>query len=283
MIWTEGKIIPPEALHIDVLDETFQHGLGLFETFRTWKGSPTLFRRHLERLQRSARDLDLPLRCEQLPDVAALHQLIAQNPPIAPGRDVDVRIRITLSGGRGIPGSAVKRSTLWMTVGPIGSPTPPGAATIKGSIQVAPDDPLARHKTLNYWRKRIGWTRAVAEGADEVLCVTPDGLVCEGTRSNLFLVQGPRLSTPGTEGPLLPGIMRRVVLDQAERLGLTIFEGRVPMESLATADEAFLTNSVAGMLPVCWLFSRELPAPGPVTQRLWSSILPWLEAGGTSP
>ncbi len=38
MIWTNGEIIPPEALRIDVRDETFQHGLGLFETLRTWKG-----------------------------------------------------------------------------------------------------------------------------------------------------------------------------------------------------------------------------------------------------
>jgi branched-subunit amino acid aminotransferase/4-amino-4-deoxychorismate lyase len=73
------------------------------------------------------------------------------------------------------------------------------------------------------------------------------------------------------------------VLEHAERLGLEVQEGRVPMESLPTADEAFLTNSVAGMLPVSQLFRRELPAPGPVTQRLWSEILPWLESGGTFP
>jgi branched-subunit amino acid aminotransferase/4-amino-4-deoxychorismate lyase len=282
MIWTEGKIIPPEELHIDVLDETFQHGLGLFETFRTWKGSPTLLPRHLQRLQRSARDLDLTLRVEQLPGDDELDQLIAKNQGIAPDLEGDLRIRITMSGGRWTPGLPLKRSTVWMTVGPLGAPAVHGAAIIKGSIQVAPDDPLARYKTLNYWRKRIAWTRAVEEGADEVLCVTPNGLVCEGTRSNIFLVESHRLSTPGTDGPLLPGIMRRVVLDHAARLGLAVFEGRVPIASLATADEAFLTSSVAGILPVCRLSSRDLPAPGPVTQRLWSDILPWLESGGSS-
>jgi branched-subunit amino acid aminotransferase/4-amino-4-deoxychorismate lyase len=282
MIWTEGKIIPAEELRIDARDETFQHGLGLFETFRTWKTSATLLPRHLERLRRSARDLDLTLRLEQLPGVSDVHTLIAQNPGIAPERDDDVRIRITLSGGRWTHPPGLKESTLWMTVGPLAARTAPRAAIIKSTVQVAPDDPLARYKTLNYWRKRIAWTRAVDEGADEVLCVTPEGLVCEGTRSNIFLVQDQRLSTPGTDGPLLPGIMRRVVLDHAERLGLAVFEGRVSLESLANADEAFLTNSVAGMLPVCRLLGRDLPAPGPVAQRLWSVILPWLESGGTS-
>jgi len=283
MIWTEGKIIPPEELHIDVRDETFQHGLGLFETFRTWKGAPTLLPRHLERLQRSARDLDLNLRLEQLPHDDEVHELIAKNQSVAPDLEGDVRIRITLSGGRWTQGPPLKRSTLWMTVGPLGAPAAHEAAVILGSIQVAPDDPLARYKTLNYWRKRLAWTRAIEEGADEVLCVTPEGLLCEGTRSNVFLVRDGRLFTPGTDGPLLPGIMRRVVLDHAGHLGLAVCEGRVPIDSLATADEAFLTSSVAGMLPVGRLLGRDLPAPGPVTQRLWSSILPWLESGGTSP
>ncbi len=77
--------------------------------------------------------------------------------------------------------------------------------------------------------------------------------------------------------------MRRVVLEHAGRLGLTVFEGWVPIDALATADEAFLTSSVMGMLPVGRLLGRDLPAPGPVTQRLWSSVLPWLDSGGNSP
>jgi branched-chain amino acid aminotransferase/4-amino-4-deoxychorismate lyase len=55
------------------------------------------------------------------------------------------------------------------------------------------------------------------------------------------------------------------------------------MESLAGADEAFLTNSVRGMLPIARLINAELPAPGPVTRRLWSDIVSWLKRGGTTP
>ena len=50
-----------------------------------------------------------------------------------------------------------------------------------------------------------------------------------------------------------------------------------------TADEAFLTSSLRGMLPIARLLDRELPAPGPMTRRLWAEILPWLESGGTIP
>ena len=42
LIWVRGEIVPDDALRISVLDRTFEHGLGLFETFRTWNGHPTL-------------------------------------------------------------------------------------------------------------------------------------------------------------------------------------------------------------------------------------------------
>jgi branched-subunit amino acid aminotransferase/4-amino-4-deoxychorismate lyase len=282
MIWANGKIIPPEALHIDVRDETFQHGLGLFETFRTWRGHPTLFLRHLERLRRSARELELKVLFDHLPDDYAVHELIAAHLQQAPEPVEAVRMRITLSGGRYDPGTPLTYSSVWMTIRSLEVPTAVHGAVIKRTILVSPDDPLARHKTLNYWRKRLAMTEAFQEGAHEVLCITPDGIVCEGTRTNFFLVRGVHLITPGLDGPLLPGIMRQVVLNHAKRLGLPIVEGRVPLESLGTADEAFLTNSVQGMLPVSRLFDRDLPAPGPVTARLWEEILPWLESGGTT-
>ena len=42
MIWVRGQIVPDDGLSISVLDRTFEHGLGLFETLRTWNGQPTL-------------------------------------------------------------------------------------------------------------------------------------------------------------------------------------------------------------------------------------------------
>jgi branched-subunit amino acid aminotransferase/4-amino-4-deoxychorismate lyase len=282
MIWANGKVMPPEALHIDVRDETFQHGLGLFETLRTWNGHATLLRRNLHRMEHSARELGLRFDSDHFPDDQAVLGLIEANRIARSGSIEDVRIRITLSGGRSDPEFPPIPSVLWMTIGALASPGANRATVIQQSIQVAVDDPLAWHKTLNYWRKRIAWTQTVERGADEVLCITPDGLVCEGTRTNIFLVLGATLITPHTDCPLLPGIMRRVVLDHAERLGLEIVEGLVPLESLETADEAFLTSSVQGMIPIARLFDRDLPTPGSVTERLWSEILPWLESGGTT-
>ncbi len=280
MIWVRGKVVPDQALQVSVFDRAFEHGLGLFETFRTWKCHPVLLDRHLERIGRSARELDLPLDQDDLPDVRAVFDLIEANrDSLAPGQDV--RLRLTLSGGLATTPSSL--SVLWMTAKPLSPPTHLSGAVITQSMQVATDDPLARHKTLNYWRKRIAQAQAIKAGSDDVLSVTPDGLICETCRANVFLVEGRRLLTPGLDGPLLPGVMRGVVLERATRLGIEVEEGPLPLERISTADEAFMTNSLSGMLPIARLLNRKLSAPGPITRQLWDETLPWLERVGTTP
>src|SRR5262249_30302419 len=175
MIWLRGEILADRELRISALDRTFEHGLGLFETFRTWDGHPTLMGRHLERMQCSALEMGLTLDPDDLPDEAAVeafrrvgseHRKEAcdggQSPPYR-----DFRLRMVLSGG--LPGG--EKSLVWMTAGAL--PPASGGARILRTMLVDPDDPLARHKTLNYWRRRIEQARAEQEGADEVLCVTP--------------------------------------------------------------------------------------------------------------
>jgi branched-subunit amino acid aminotransferase/4-amino-4-deoxychorismate lyase len=278
MIWTRGDVIPDEALRISVRDRAFEHGLGLFETFRTWNGHATLLDRHLDRMSRSAAALGLHLDRHDLPDAPAVLRLRQAS---GLSGTLDPRLRITLTGGLASTGIGGSGSTLFMTAGPLPPSAMRGGARIVRSILADPKDPLVRHKTLNYWRRRIEQDRAAEEHSDEVLCVTPNGRICEGTRTNIFLVRAGRLITPGTDGPLLDGVMRRAVIDRARQQGVEVEEGSVNLDAIDSADEAFLTNSIRGMQPVARLLHAELPAPGPATRRLWDTILPWLESGGT--
>jgi branched-subunit amino acid aminotransferase/4-amino-4-deoxychorismate lyase len=170
-----------------------------------------------------------------------------------------------------------------MAAGPLPPPPTGAGARIIKSTLVDPGDPLSHHKTLNYWRRRIELEQASERGSDEVLCMTPlDGIV-EGARSNIFLVEDGSLITPGTDEPLLDGIMRRVVIDHARGCGIPVEEVQVSYDTITLAQEAFLTNSVRGMLPVAQLLHATFPSPRPVTQLLWSKVLAWLESGGTTP
>jgi branched-chain amino acid aminotransferase len=288
MIWVAGRVVADDALRISALDRTFEHGLGLFETFRTWNGRPVLLDRHLARLSRSARELGLPLDPSALPDADAVASLLR-----AEGVAGDVVLRITLTGGTSPTGGSV----LWMRSAPL--PPPPragGAVVVRSTLRVDPDDRLARHKTLNYWARRLAYEEARAAGADEAL-LTGAGpftdLALEGSRTNLFVVIDETLITLGAAAPILPGVMRSIVLDRAPRIGLPVEErewrpfqaGVVPAEWISTgaAEEVFLTNSVRGIIPVGRACDFDYPAPGSWTRRLWEDVRAWLDSGRVRP
>jgi branched-subunit amino acid aminotransferase/4-amino-4-deoxychorismate lyase len=95
--------------------------------------------------------------------------------------------------------------------------------------------------------------------------------VC-GTASNLFVVVQGGLVTPSVATAGVRGIMRGVVLEAATELGLPWREGPVDAGLLAGAGEVFMTNAVAGILPVAAVAGRTL-APGPVTRRLAAALV----------
>ncbi len=251
MIWVRGQIVADEALSVSVLDRTFEHGLGLFETFRTWNSRPTLLPRHLDRLTRSAAELGVPCDREALPDARAVQSLLE-----ADGRQGDAMLRITLSGGL----SESAGSTLWMRSFELPPSSPAGI--VLGPAGLARVDMLARHKTLNYWPNRILYQTARDGGFDEALTLSPDGHVWEGSRSNLFLVMENELITPPSTGKLLPGIMRAVILERAPMLGLEVRETPFSLlDRLLAPEEIFLCNSVRGIMPVHRWGEAEYPAP----------------------
>jgi branched-subunit amino acid aminotransferase/4-amino-4-deoxychorismate lyase len=274
LIWVRGEIVPEEALIVPAGDRVFEHGLGLFETLRTFRGAAPLLPRHRARMTRSAAALGLPLDPAALPGAEAIDRLLAANRITD-----DAVVRITFSGGTTAGGEAV----VWMRATPPPPPPPATGITVGfAAWTLAAGDPLARHKTLNYWSRRLAYEQGRARGADEVLCATPDGRYWEGTRTNLFLVSGGSLRTSGLDGPVLPGIMRGLVLELAPSVGLSLAAAQpgFAADELAAADEVFLTNAVRGVVPVGRLPGCTLAAPGFWTARLRDRALEWLVQGG---
>ncbi|WP_406700960.1 aminotransferase class IV [Singulisphaera sp. Ch08] len=276
MIWVDGRIVPDQSLSVSVLDRTFEHGLGLFETLRTWQRRAPLLDRHLARLRKSAEALGLPLETSALPDLAAVASLLEAN-----GQKGDAALRLTLTGGV----SDTDGSILWMRSTPLPPPmiTGPGAVVDFGDWLVDPNDPLLRHKTLNYWRRRSAYQNARARGFDETLSMCIGSNLWEGSRTNLFVVVGDGLVTPSLDGPIVPGIMRGLVLELARSLSLKVWE-RADLRSneLQNARELFLTNSVRGIIPVARLGDLAWDAPGPLTVCLKTLLFEWLNEGGTT-
>lgn len=271
MIWTDGAIVPDDALMVSVRDRSFEHGLGLFETLRTWNGRPTLLTRHQDRLTRSARALGLPIDGLRWPTADEVAALLA-----ADGREADAMLRITMSGGV----SSASGATAWMRSAPL-PPSIDGRGIRLGTAGPARPDPLAAHKTLNYWPYRLLGEKAKAEGCDEALLIDPKGCVLEGSRTNVFFVVGGALVTPPADGRILPGVMRALVIERARDLGIKVEETALSLlDRRLQPEEVFLTNAVRGMLPVGRWGKADFPAPGAVTATLWDDVRAWLERGG---
>ncbi|WZO99557.1 aminotransferase class IV [Isosphaeraceae bacterium EP7] len=273
MIWANGRIWDEgEQPAVSLDDRVFVHGLGLFETMRTWEGRALLLSRHRARLMSSAVRLGIAVSPDALPDAEAVARLMAAEAIVG-----DCALRLTLTGGR----SPSEPGLAWLKTMRLPPERRAGGLTlIFGGDVLHRGDPLAGHKTLNYWGRRMAHEQATALGADEALLGTPDGKVWEGSRTNLFLVRGGKLVTPTLDGPILPGLMRGVVLERARALGLTCEEREIGYGELDDADELFLTNAVRGIQPVGCTPGRQFPAPGPLTGRLDAELQGWLASGG---
>ncbi len=277
MIFSSGRILDESEFRLPINDRLLEHGLGLFETLRTWNGSPVLLSKHLARLIRSARALDLPLDESTLPDRSAVAELIAANDLAG-----DVRLRITLSGGSIEDGAG--SSVVWMRTTRLDAAT--SVAPIKlllAEPRISWCDPLARHKTINYWVRKLIYEHAKSAGGDDGLIATHDGRVWESSRANLFLVFGDTLVTPGIDGPIVPGVMRSVVVERARAIGMNVIESDVTIDQIERADEVFLTNSVRGVISAADTPARSLAAPGPRTIELTQSVLTFLNSGAENP
>jgi branched-chain amino acid aminotransferase len=140
-------------------------------------------------------------------------------------------------------------------------------------IPAASVDPRAKNY---HWNDlTMGLLGALDAGADTVLLSDAAGNVVEGPGFNVFAVAGGRLVTPA-EG-VLEGITRRTVIEMAQALGLALEQRALPAAELRAADEAFLSTSGGGVLPVTRVDGRAIGSGdvGPITRRLVQTYWDW--------
>jgi branched-subunit amino acid aminotransferase/4-amino-4-deoxychorismate lyase len=147
-----------------------------------------------------------------------------------------------------------------------------GVRAVIADLRVNPLDPMAGHKTLNYWGRLRELQAAAGKQAGEALVFQVTNHLAGGCVSNAFVVKGGALLTPiarGEEGaearrhggakgatgavmpsPVLPGITRGFVIEWAGKRGIEVVRRMLTIDDVLGADEVFLTNSSFGVLPV---------------------------------
>ena len=257
-VWVDGQLVVADAAHLSAFDRGFQLGDGVFETLRARGGRPTELPEHLARLHRSADGLAIPLATDSDAVVAAgiADLLTAEG---LDGSTADASIRITVSRGvffgRGLlPPDEHPAPTIVVQAWPV--PATPAAHLERGlhlvpsAVRRDPENPLAALKTISRADYVYARVEARNAGADDALFLTTDGFLSEATSANVFLVRGNELATPSLACAILPGTTRSWILRWAVGAGLQATEAWLTTRDLVEADEAFISSSVAGILPV---------------------------------
>jgi branched-subunit amino acid aminotransferase/4-amino-4-deoxychorismate lyase len=145
-----------------------------------------------------------------------------------------------------------------------------GFSAVTVSWRRSSTSPLFRMKAVSYLENMVAHGDALARGAQEALFLSDDGLLLEGSLSNVFLVRRGVLVTPSTDGSILPGVARKDVLGLARDMKMPVEERGVEAAELFEADEAFLTNSLLEIMPLTRVDGRDVSAgaAGELTWRL---------------
>jgi branched-chain amino acid aminotransferase len=284
-VWVDGRIVPAGTPVLTAFDRGFQLGDGVFETLRARGGRPTELEQHVARMRHSAAGLAIAVPDDLEARLAASIDELLDAEGLA-GPDGDASVRITISRGsffgRGLlPPDEHPRPTIVVQAWPV-VPAPPshlevGLHLVPSRVRRDPENPLNALKTTARADYVYAHVEARTEGADDALFLTIDGYLSEATSANLFLVrrapdaagEAPELATPSLACAILAGTTRDWILRWGAVAGLRPHEGLLTTRDLHEADEAFLSSSVAGILPVTRFAGEPIGSgrPGPWTLR----------------
>jgi branched-chain amino acid aminotransferase len=240
------------------LDEMWQRlPTGAYTTLRTWDGRRLIrLEAHVVRLEQSARYAGAGRTIDRVAIRSALAELL----PLS-GVAGEARVRLLLTYGAGT-------GEVYAGTEPLLTPDPgkydEGVATVTCSLA----RPNPRSKSSAFIGPSRQARAALRPGSEEAVMTGLSGELLEGLTSNFFGVQRGGIWT-ADEG-ILVGITRTIVLEQARAAGVPVHLEPVRADDVATLDEAFITSSTRGVMPVVAVDGTTVGcgAPGPVTRML---------------
>ena len=251
LTYFNGEMVESGAKVVSLDDRGYCFGDGVYEVVRVYNGRAFAFSYHQDRLYRSMREMDIPVRMP--PDeLQELHEIMIEQSEITDGY---IYLQIT----RGVTPRhhAFERSKLesqmYMFIKPI--TTDLGALQQGVKAITLPDERWARVdiKTLNLIPNILAQTKAEKKGAYTAILVR-DGIVTEGATSNVFVMKDGVCYTHPANHHILKGITRQLVVTRvAPTAGITIIEREFDEAFLKDADEIFFTDTIGGIIPITTL------------------------------
>jgi branched-chain amino acid aminotransferase len=241
--YVNGEYVDAASASLPVGDLGIVRGYGVFDLGRTYGRTPFRLREHIERLERSAAQIELalPWSADELEAIAL--ETLARNPDMQ-----DAAIRIVVTGGESASYMMPEeKPSLFVMVTPLNLPKQEIFVSGAKLVTVQGDRFLPTVKSINYIGAIMAMKKARRAGAVEALYVSADSSITECTTSNFFAFKGDTLVTPATG--VLDGITRAATLEVADDI-YTIDYRNLRYDELDEIDEAFITSTTKEILPI---------------------------------
>lgn len=275
LISVNGKLVPRAEAVVSVFDSGFILGDGVWEGLRLVDGGVPFLFAHIERLYEGAKAIFMEIGLTPDELVARLFACIDANKM----RDgVHIRLMVT-RGVKATPYQDPRVTISPATIVIIPEYKEPNPRKMQDGLTLhtvnvrrgAPDvqdQKLNSHSKLNCITACV---QAANAGADEALMLDPLGFVATCNSTHFFIVRRGELWT-STGQYCIPGITRGNMLRVARSLGIPAFEKQFSLYDVYGADEAFVTGTFAGLVPVRVIDGR--PVRHPMSQQEWAGAGP---------
>ena len=270
-IWLDGKLVDEDEAKISVFDHGLLYGDGIFEGIRIYNGRVFRLEEHVHRLFDSAKAilLKMPWTAEEICKHTC--ETVAANGLT----DGYIRLVVTRGAGElGLNPFLCPKPSMFIIASNITlypkEHYENGLAIITcATRRPAPAALMPQVKSLNYLNNIMAKVEAIQGGALEAVMLNEQGYVAECTGDNLFLFKNGELHTPLISDGALDGITRAVILEIADKLGITVKERSLTRYDIFIADECFLTGTAAEVIPVVSLDQRVIGEgnPGELTKK----------------
>jgi branched-chain amino acid aminotransferase len=281
-IWINGTLYPRDRAFVSVFDSGFVLGDGVWEGLRVVDGQPAFLDAHFDRLYEGAKAIMLDIGMDRDALEAAIRDTLAGN-----GMDTGSGVHIRLMVTRGVKRTPYQDPRV--TVGPATiviipeykTASPEHAAHgitlftvhVRRGFPDVQDPKLNSHSKLNCITACI---QAYTAGADEGLMLDPHGFVATCNSTHFFIVRKGAVWT-STGDYCLGGITRANVIAICREAGIPVFEKNFSLTEAYGADEAFVTGTFAGVVPVRSIDGRAISGGrGPMVERLQGLYREWL-------
>ncbi|WP_203246613.1 D-amino-acid transaminase [Sporosarcina beigongshangi] len=267
LYFMDGKFTERAELKLSIDDRGYYFGDGIYEVIKVYGGELYTAEEHISRLFQSAAKVKMTIPYSERQMLEIARELTQRN-TISVGH-----VYIQVTRGAAPRTHQFPASTVAPVVSAYAIQNPRPTVNIDNGVPVKSVEDIrwlrCDIKSLNLLGNVLAKQEAYEADCIEAL-LHRDGIVTEGSSSNLFGVKGGTIYTHPANNLILNGITRQVVLGLCQELAIPSRETAFTFEEAFEMDELFLTSTTSEIMPITSIDGRSIGAgaPGIMTRKL---------------